>query len=92
MSQFSSYFLRAKHWQVFLLFFVLFCLLLAVSVSDRGESIAFVALAGIGELCFLAWLGSIGSFLSSVGQPPLRLSGGFFRLALIYPPLYMGAA
>jgi hypothetical protein len=34
----------------------------------------------------------MGSFLSSVVPPQLKLSGGFFLLALIYSPLYMGAA
>ena len=37
---------------------------------------------------FLAWLWSLGSFLNSIPQPELRMKLGFFRFALIYPPLY----
>lgn len=94
MSRFADHFLRAKAWQVFLLFFVLFSILLAVPMPDRGTPtafIAFVALAVISEFCFLAWLWSMGSFLSSITQPASRLNVGLFRLALVYPPLYIVA-
>lgn len=42
-------------------------------------------------LCLLAWLWSMGSFLNSIGQTGLRLKPGFFRIALLYPAVYVFA-
>ena len=41
------------------------------------------------ELLFLLWLWSMGSFLNSIVHPALKLNTAFFRLTLIYPPLYV---
>lgn len=91
MSGFADYFLRAKAWQVFLLFFAVFSMLVAVSLPGRGTPTAFIALAAISESCLLAWLWSMGSFLSSITPQASRLNVRFFRLALVYPPLYIVA-
>lgn len=40
-------------------------------------------------LCFLGWLWSMGTFLSSILPPMLRMKMGFFRFALIYSALYL---
>jgi hypothetical protein len=39
-------------------------------------------------ISLVLWLWSMGSFLSSIVAPSLRLRVGFFRFALIYPALY----
>ncbi len=37
----------------------------------------------------MAWLWAMGWFLNSLQKPILRLSLPFFRIALIYVPVYM---
>jgi hypothetical protein len=96
MSIISAFFLRAKNWQMALLFCVL-------CVAETVTTISTAALpngvpktgpllwcvSGLVELLFLGWLWSMGSFLSSIVHPALRLNTGFFQFALIYPLLYV---
>jgi glucan phosphoethanolaminetransferase (alkaline phosphatase superfamily) len=101
MNVIASFFLRAKHWQMFLLLFGLMFIsqvavvmnptLLAVrSPADLGKAdlLPGVPMA-IFMICFLGWFWAMGSLLSSVVPSTLRLRMGFFRLALIYPLVYM---
>ncbi len=99
MDMIASLFLRAKHWQMFLLFagvgFVGDVVALASSISATAQSpenslkigLPFEIVTRLFMFCFLGWFWSMGSFLSSVVQPSLRLKMGFFRFALVYPGL-----
>lgn len=100
MRAIENLFLRAKHWQLFVLF---------VSLPTITEIVGIVAIPagpvswhdlGVGAfmlliltevwfLSFLAWLGSIGFFSRSIEQPELRTGTQFFRFALVYPAIYM---
>ena len=101
MSVVASFFLRAKHWQIFLL---LFGLGFVGDVAAVGSNLSATAKSSedLGKLgfplafmtalfmfCFLGWFWSMGSFLHSIVQPPLRLKTRFFRFALVYPGLYI---
>lgn len=101
MNVIGSFFLRAKHWQIFLLLvgigfvghvvFTLMLLATGRSPEDFEKIILlpFEAVMVLFMLCFLAWFWSMGSFLSSIVQPALRLRMGFFCFALLYPALYI---
>jgi hypothetical protein len=97
----ASFFVRAKHWQIFILLvgvgFVGDVVAVVSSISETARSpqdfgkiglpLGFVTVLFM--FCFLGWFWSMGSFLSSIVQPSLRLKMGFFRFALVYPGLYI---
>ncbi len=101
MDMISSLFLRAKHWQIFLLLvgvgLVGDIVLAASSISTTAQSpedfgkvslrFGFVTVPFM--ICFLGWFWSMGSFLSSIVRPALRLNTKFFHFALVYPGLYI---
>jgi hypothetical protein len=97
MSVLADYFLRAKHWQIFLLFGIFFVgtmvSMVPASVTPThnfgGVGLLFVVVNGLGYLCFMAWWWSLGSFLCSLVLPALRLNLRFFRFTIIYPLIYM---
>jgi hypothetical protein len=94
----ADYFLRAKHWQIFLLLFGMFCVAGFVSFTEARtlteESWGMAgliswAVIGLAQFSLAVWLWSLGSFLASIAPPTLRLSLGIFRFALIYTPVYL---
>ena len=104
MDTVAKFFLRAKHWQIFLLVFGIFFVgMIAISIA----SVAFLPaspeeifdrvaildgiLTVLFMVFFIGWLWSMGTFLTSIVNPPLRLRMVFFRFALLYPLLYMPA-
>jgi uncharacterized RDD family membrane protein YckC len=100
MNVIATFFLRAKHWQLFLLLFgigfvggaaaMTFELSTARSPEDFLKvGIPFMVVMALFMFCFLTWFWSMGSFLSSIVQPSLRLKMRFFRFALLYPAAYI---
>jgi CBS domain containing-hemolysin-like protein len=95
----TSFFLRAKHWQIFLLFAIGYiaaaaAVFLPLANARSSEdllrvSLPFSVVMVLFTFCLVAWLWSMGSFLNSIGQPALRLRPGFFRFALLYPAVYI---
>lgn len=95
----GSFFLRAKHWQVFLLVFGAYLVgqmvfvgsILASSppheVFAKGGLLAGLVMT-LSTLGIFVWFWSLGSFFSSIVHPELRMKLGFFRVALAYPPFY----
>jgi len=95
----AKVFLRAKHWQLFLLFFVAPTIaeFSAVGViptriqswHDFGASgFFYLGVVGVLFLCFLVWFGSMGFFLRSIVKPELRMGTRFLIFALVYPVVY----
>jgi hypothetical protein len=97
----ARFFLRAKHWKIFLLLFgmgfledvaaINSSLVHTRSLLDLWKS-GFLTTAAVTALfmfCFLCWFWAMGTFLDSVLQPALRLEMKIFRLALIYPVVYL---
>jgi hypothetical protein len=96
----TSFFLRAKHWQLFLLLAVVpmiaeFAVAVSLPMTVRSwreftrVDFFFVAATTLYMLCFLAWFWSLGSFLNSIVKPELKLKTTFLHIALIYPAIYM---
>ena len=94
----TSFFLRLKHWQIFLLIFGVYCVGEIVALNSvvrptttvkfGGFGIVFWVLMAIYGFSFLAWFWSMGVFLSSIVRPELKLGLGFFYFALIYTVCY----
>jgi hypothetical protein len=103
MKRIETFFLRAKHWQLFLLLVGMFGLaeaiagaVMAANVSSKG-GVGTVGLVGgaimaLGMACSVGWFWAMGTFLNSINQPALRMKAGFFRFAVIYPVLFICAA
>ena len=99
MNGLADLFLRAKHWQLFLLLFV-FPILVELAATgympttlrswrDLGPGgLVCLGLMWIAMLCLIAWLWAMGSFLNSLQKPGLTLKLPLFRVALLYPPVY----
>jgi hypothetical protein len=102
MKTIETLFLTAKHWQIFLLLFVVptigefaavgFVRTNISSWSDvNGATLLFLVAMFVYMLSFLCWFWSLGSFLASNVESELRLKEGFFRFALLYPVFYLPA-
>lgn len=100
MSVTASFFLRAKHWQVFILVFGTYFvgqMVLVGSILASSPSHGVFAEGGLlgglvmtlSTLGIFVWFWSLGSFFSSIVQPELKMKSGFFRVALIYPLFYI---
>jgi hypothetical protein len=99
MNVVGSFFLRAKHWQIFILvcgvYIVGQVVLVGAMLSTPApqESFAKGGLAAglvmaFSTLSIFLWFWSLGAFFCSIVQPGLKMKSGFFRVALIYPPFY----
>ena len=99
MNWIERLFVRAKHWQIFLLFVAVFAIghfpiignFIAALKPPEGAAVTLL-LAEIATVpatwCFLLWLWSLGSFLSALVPPELRLKKRFFLLATLYLAIY----
>lgn len=102
MKTIEAFFLRAKHWQLFLLIIVAFVVeeVVAAVMPVNISSAANVGAAGLvwgvstalGMVGLVGWFWALGTFLNSVNSERLRLKMGFFHFALIYPIAYICAA
>lgn len=98
MSPSSAFFLRAKHWQIFLLVAGPYLLgtvamfaapIQSETTSVRNPQNIFMTMMFLCMVFCLCWFWSMGSFFNSATSPQLRLKSAFFRFAIFYPPLYM---
>lgn len=100
MNWIRTLFVRAKHWQIFLLFVAIFAIgelpmlgyATSAARSPEGFAEAFVVLeivTAVSALCYLLWLWSMGSFLNSLAQPVLRLRISVFSLTVIFTSIYV---
>jgi hypothetical protein len=94
MNWIERLFVRAKHWQIFLLFVVAFAvgefpvignLTTAVpSQQSYGMVLLLTEIAtALATWCFLLWLWSLGSFLKSLVPPALKLKKRFFLFTIL---------
>jgi hypothetical protein len=90
----KRFFLRATHWQIFLLvwgtYFIGTLILVSSVPEGRVENPLRVGLFSEAilspfVLCSMGWLWAIGAFLFSIAEPSLRLNIHFFRFAIIFP-------
>lgn len=99
MNGLADLFLRAKHWQLFLLLFIFPTLVELTATGympttwqswrDLGPGgFVYLGLMSIYMFCFLGWLWAMGTFLNLLQEPNVRLRLTLFRVALLYPPVY----
>jgi len=98
MNLHPTFFLRAKHWQIFLFLVGVLCmgalaednLVGEQSLQRLGDSslVLLGVLAALEMLGFLSWFWFIGSFLCSIVRPTLRPKTRFFNVAVAYPVIY----
>jgi len=96
----TSFFLRAKHWKLFLLLAVIPMVAEMVAMVSMpmtagsskgpgGGDFVFASITILYMFCFLIWFWSLSSFLNSIVKPELKLKTTFLRFALIYPAVYL---
>ena len=98
MTALFSFFLRAKHWQLFLLLFLVPTILEIAtaaylpetlrSLNDLG-GLVYLGLWFIATACIFVWLWAMGSFLNSIQKLGVRMNLSFFRVALVFVPVYL---
>jgi hypothetical protein len=100
VKEITNFFLEAKHWQIFVLTWGAYCIATIALVASVPEgpvenSLRVGLFAEVVMLpfvaCFMGWLWSIGSFLSSISDPSRKLNVHYFRFAIIFPSLYLVA-
>lgn len=95
----TGFFLRAKHWQIFILLFAWPTIAdfaaaghipaRLCSWHDLGTfGFVYLSTMELYLLCFLGWYASMGLFFHSLVKLELRMSTGFFCFALFYPAIY----
>jgi hypothetical protein len=100
MNWIRNLFVRAKHWQIFLVFVATFAIgelpmlgyLTSGPRSPEDSAEAFVVVeivTAVSALCYLLWLWSMGSFLNSLVLPALRPRIGFFSFTVIFTSIYV---
>jgi hypothetical protein len=103
MNWIERIFVRAKHWQIFLLFLVVFAVgefpvfgnLAATTQSQESYGVVVVLTeiaTAVATWCFLLWLWSLGSFLTSVVPPAITLKKGFFLFTILCSVIYAPVA
>jgi len=94
----TSFFLRAKHWQVFALVWGAYFIAQMAIVASLPEGpiekplkvgLLLEAVMLPSVACLMGWLWSMGSFLFSISEPSLKLNIHVFRFAVIFPTLYL---
>jgi hypothetical protein len=91
----ADYFLRAKHWQIFLLLLVIPTTLEVVATGYIPTTIRTWKELGTGGLVYLGlmlidgWLWAMGAFLNALQRYDVRMKLSFFRFALVFAPVYM---
>ncbi len=97
MNVVGRFFLRAKHWQIFILVcgvYIVGQVVLVGAMLATPPSLESFAKGGLAAglvmafstLSIFLWFWSLGAFFCSIVQPELKMKSGFFRVALIYPP------
>src|SRR5271156_6701134 len=100
MNWIERVFVRAKHWQIFLLFVVVFAVgefpvigNIAAAVNSQEGHAASLLLseiaAAVDTWCFLLWLWSLGSFLTSVAPSAIPIKKGFFSFTILCSAIYV---
>lgn len=97
MRSISEVILRARHWQLFLLFMSLSCaaaaVILITILSAPEEALKrtfpFFAIMELFAGSFSLWLWFLGAFLNSIIPPHLRMKRTFFRVSVLFLPLYV---
>jgi uncharacterized membrane protein YwaF len=99
MNWIERFLVRAKHWQIFLLFVAAFAVAefpvignLTTAVPPQESHGLVLVLTetatAVATWCFLLWLWSLGSFLASLVPPALKLKKRFFLFTIVCSAIY----
>lgn len=88
MKAIQAFFLRAKHWHIFVLLFAIPQVASFAAIVTM-QYMFFTVVTAASVLCLLAWCWSLGSFLSSGLKAQFQMKPAFFRFAVLYPILYV---
>src|SRR4029077_2367364 len=93
MGGMTDWFLRTKHWQIFLLVTAgglpsLYLPLGTVAPNSAKPALLLELVAAFGACIFWAYLWSIGLFLNSIVPPANRNKTILFHASIIYSMLY----
>jgi len=91
MDAIAHFFLRAKHWQIFLLIFgagFIGEIAAMVFMPPLASPLPLAAVSALFMCGYLAWLWAMGSFLASIVRPRDRINMALFRLTQVFPILY----
>ncbi len=98
--KFTSFFIRAEHWQIFLILlgaylaseiaFIFVIALEPISLEQRSvETLLIIGAIGAVPIALsLRWFWSMGTFLNFLLRPQLRLSYSFFQFSAFLPVIY----
>jgi hypothetical protein len=95
----SKFFLRAPHYEIFLLLSVLYVAFFIaatratfrplLSLKDIGwPTFMSLFLIELLMLCYMGWQWSLGAFLVRITHPALSMKRNLFEFAIAYPPIY----
>jgi hypothetical protein len=90
MNAIKALFLNARPWQLFVLLLVAPMLIQFTAIIFPSMYV-FVVVSFAYLLCVLAWLWSMGSFLSSVAPSEIKSKFRFFCFTLLFPLFYTPA-
>lgn len=94
MNAIQNFFLRARHWQIFLPVLACWCLgtvatLRSMASADPfGNLLPFLVAMEVSAAILAAWLWSIGEMLGSAIPSALMMNVSFFRFAVALLPFY----
>lgn len=88
MKKIQDWFLRAQHWQLFLLLGVV-PFVLELTTLFFANLIHFALVIVIAPLLWLAFFGSVGDFLGERARMWAPFNSAFFRVALGFPAVYL---
>jgi hypothetical protein len=88
MKAIQDFFLRAKHWHMFVLLFAI-PQVASFAVFFTTQLVLFAIITAAFSLCILAWLWALGSFFASTLKKRDRMNVEVFRFALLYPMFYI---
>lgn len=87
MREIQTFFLRAKHWQLFLLLLILAVVdSVARYVLHLPKGYDYV-IGAVEYVVLLVWFWSMGTFLAGLSQARFHLSKRMFHIALIFTPV-----
>jgi|SRR5579872_2995058 len=97
MEALQTFFIRAKHWQIFIAFATVTCAAVGAMLRSLMRSpqevfdhlLPFFVAMEVLAMLFAVWVWTLGIFLSAAVPPRLRMKQTFFRISAIFVPLYL---
>lgn len=97
MDALQNLLIRAKHWQIFLVFAAVTCIAVAAILSSLMRSpqevfdhlLPFFSAMEVLAILFAMWVWSLGIFLNAALSSHLRMKQTTFLISVVFVPLYL---